>query len=207
METLIQQLISEGYLKTSSIIEAFKYVDRKDFLPEEMKKHAYLNQALPIGYRQTISQPLVVAFMLELLEPKQGEKILEIGTGSGWQTALLSKLVGKEGSVTTIERIEELMRQAEKNLSTYQNENIKIIKGDGAKGYKERAPYDKIIAAATCVRVPSAWKSELKIGGYVVAPVGESIIQIEKKSAKEFKKKEYAGFRFVPLITDEKPRK
>src|SRR3990167_725228 len=107
-EDLINELIKDGYLKTPAIIEAFKRIDRKDFVPEEMKEMAYENTALPIGEKQTISQPLVVAFMLELLELKSGEKILEIGTGSGWNTALMAKIAGEKGKIISIERIKEL---------------------------------------------------------------------------------------------------
>ncbi|MCD6283661.1 protein-L-isoaspartate O-methyltransferase, partial [bacterium] len=96
METLIQQLISEGYLKTPEIIKAFREIDRKDFVPSYLKKEAYINAPLPIGFGQTISQPLTVAFMLELLQPKRGDKILDIGSGSGWTTALLAYIVGQK---------------------------------------------------------------------------------------------------------------
>jgi len=203
-EELIENLIKGGYLKTPAIIEAFKSVDRKDFVPEEVKDLAYENTALPIGQKQTISQPLVVAFMLELLELKFGEKVLEIGTGSGWKTALLAKLVGESGKIFSIERIKELNEFAGKNLSRYgflEKGTVELILADGSKGYSEQAPFDKIIAAASAENLPIVWQEQLKIGGRLVAPVQESIVVIDKIAKDQFDRKEYFGFNFVPLVT------
>jgi protein-L-isoaspartate(D-aspartate) O-methyltransferase len=199
-EDLINTLVKDGYLKTPAIIEAFKKIDRRDFVPEEQKERVYVNEALPIGYGQTISQPLVVAFMLELLEVKPGEKILEIGTGSGWKTALLAELGAK---VFSIERIEELRSFAKKNLEKYQfleKGMIKLLAGDGSKGYLPEAPFDKIIAAAAAEKLPAAWKDQLKIGGRIVAPVKDSIEVLDKSAKGKFRTKEYFGFSFVPLV-------
>jgi len=208
-ENLINSLIKDGYLKTSGIIEAFKKINRKDFVSEEYKNEAYINAPLPIGFGQTISQPLTVAFMLELLEPKKGERILDIGSGSGWQTAILSSIVGDPpaggGRVVGMERIPELKEMAERNVSKYNfiEKNIaSIILADGSFGYKRESPYDKIIAGAAAVKdIPMEWKKQLKIGGRIVAPVGHSVIVIDKISKNEYTKKEYFGFSFVPLIT------
>src|SRR3989344_2828199 len=203
-EELIENLIKGGYLKTPAIIEAFKSVDRKDFVPEEVKDLAYENTALPIGQKQTISQPLVVAFMLELLELKFGEKVLEIGTGSGWKTALLAKLVGESGKIFSIERVKELNEFAGKNLSRYgflEKGTVELILADGSKGYSEQAPFDKIIAAASAENLPIVWQEQLKIGGRLVAPVQESIVVIDKIAKDQFDRKEYFGFNFVPLVT------
>src|SRR3989338_5545910 len=116
-EELLESFIKEGYLKSPAIIEAFKAIDRKDFVTEEMKEQAYENSALPLMAGQTISQPLVVAFMLELLDLKPGEKVLDIGTGSGWNAALLAYLVGKNGKIISIERLEELHNFAKVNIA------------------------------------------------------------------------------------------
>lgn len=196
-EELIKELAQDGYLKTPAVIEVFRAVDRKDFLPPEVRDRAYDNTALPIGYSQTISQPLVVAFMLELLELKPGGKVLEIGTGSGWKTALITRLVGDNGAVFSIERVPELYNFAKENLKSYP---AKLILGDGSLGYPEAAPYDKIIAAAAAEEIPPAWKEQLKIGGRIVAPVKDSIITLDKVAKDQFQERQYFGFAFVPLI-------
>lgn len=204
-EKLIQNLIYDGYLKTPSIIEAFKNIDRADFVPKNFKNIAYENKPLPIDFDQTISQPLTVAFMLELLEPKPGEKILDIGSGSGWQATLLAYIVGNKGKVITIERIPELKSLAEKNISKYnfiENKIVQIFQGDGVLGYEQEAPYDKIIAAASSKTLPVSWKNQLKIGGKIIAPIGESIYVFKKESQNKFIEEQYFGFTFVPLMSD-----
>lgn len=201
-EELIENLKLAGYLKSQPVIEAFNSIDRKDFLPENLQNQAYENTALPIGEKQTISQPLVVAFMLELLELKPGEKILEIGTGSGWNTALMAKIIGEQGKIYSIERIETLHNFAKENISKYgfPAGAVELIFGDGSRGFSGEAPYDKIIAAAAGEEIPSAWKDQLKIGGRIVAPVKDKIIILDKTAKDKFEKKEYFGFSFVPLI-------
>jgi protein-L-isoaspartate(D-aspartate) O-methyltransferase len=209
---LIDTLIKEGCLKTLEIIEAFRKIKRIDFLPEDMRGLAELNQALPIGYGQTISQPLVVAFMLELLQPKKGEKILDIGSGSGWTTALLAEIVrekslpaGRQGKVVAVDIVPELVEFGKKNVEKYnfiEKGIVEFICLDGSKGYGKEAPYDKILAsAASSARVPKAWNRQLKIGGRIVAPVDSSIQLFTKKNENEFQEKEYPGFAFVPLIS------
>ncbi|MBI2013030.1 MAG: protein-L-isoaspartate O-methyltransferase [Candidatus Colwellbacteria bacterium] len=203
-EELVDELIRGGYLKNPALIDAFREIKREDFVPEEFKEEAYVNAPLPIGEGQTISQPLTVAFMLELLLPQPGERILDVGTGSGWQAALLAHTVGENGKVIAIERIEELKIMAETNINKYKSlvPRIDIILGDGSKGYEEEAPYDKIIAAAAAEEVPAAWKEQLKTGGTIVAPVGASVVVMSKINAERFETREYYGFSFVPLILD-----
>ena len=134
---LVEFLIKEGWLKTPEIIKAFRKIKREDFLPDEMKSSAGLNEALPIGFGQTISQPLTVAFMLELLQPTAGDKILDVGSGSGWTSALLAKIVGKRGRIIAIEKIKELKEFGEKNIAKYgfiKKEVVVCVLGDGSRG-------------------------------------------------------------------------
>jgi len=207
--TLIDYLIKEGWLKTPRIIDAFKKIKRVDFLPEDAKDLAELNEALPIGFGQTISQPLVVAFMLELLDPRPGEKILDVGSGSGWTTALLAKIVTsdkqqeKKGKVIAIEIIPELTKFGEKNVAKYnfiKKGIVEFVCADASKGYKKEAPFDKILASASAKELPWAWKEQLKISGRIVIPIGNSIWLFIKKSEDGFEQIEYPGFVFVPLI-------
>lgn len=161
IKSLIGELKRDGYLKSPRLIKAFSKIKRIDFVPKELWGEAYGNYPLPIGEGQTISQPLTVAFMLELLEPRPGEKILEIGAGSGWQTALLAYAVssvksqGSSGLVVAVERIPELAKMAERNISKYnfiEKGIVKIILGDGSLGaplaLRPVEGFDKIIAAA-----------------------------------------------------------
>jgi len=202
---LIDHLINEGWLKAPRIIEAFRRIKRVDFLPKDLEDLAELNEALPIGYGQTISQPLVVVFMLEQLEPKEGDKILDIGSGSGWTSALLGEIVGKKGRVIAIDVIPELVEFGKNNVAKYnfiEKGIVEFICADGSKGYKKEAPYDGIlVSAAVQTEVPRAWKEQLKIGGRIVTPIGSSIWLFTKKSESKFEEIEYPGFAFVPLIS------
>ncbi|MFH1461081.1 MAG: protein-L-isoaspartate O-methyltransferase [Patescibacteria group bacterium] len=205
-EGLIDKLIEQDYLKSPLIIEAFRKIKRADFVSEKIIEEkgkewaGNYNAPLPIGQGQTISQPLTVAFMLELLEPKPGNKILDIGSGSGWQTALLCQIVGERGFVCAIEIIPELKELGEKNVSKYNFKNAEFICGDGSQGLVAQAPFDKIIAAASAQEIPVAWKEQLKVGGRLVAPVKNSIWLLIKKGENQFEEKEYPGFVFVPLV-------
>ena len=201
MKQLIENLISNGYLKTPEIIEAFYKIDRVDFIPEELKAEAQVNMPLPIGYDQTISQPLTVAFMLELLQPKSGYKILDVGSGSGWQSSLLAYITGNEGRVIAIERIPELSEFGKNNSQKYNFKNLEFVVGDGSAGYKDEAPYDRIIVAAAAFnKIPEELKKQLKINGRLVIPVKNSIWLVIKTEENKFEKKEFPGFVFVPLV-------
>lgn len=225
-KNLIQSLVDEGYLKTPEIISAFEQIDRADFVLDKHKENAYENHPLPIGHRQTISQPLTVAFMLELLcggspdaqggrgpDSCVGKKILDVGSGSGWTTALLAHIVSNaerqatrdkgQGKVYGIERMPEICKFGQKNLAKYFDDSrAKIICGDGTLGLPEEAPFDKILAGATASKeIPEAWRKQLKVGGKIVAPARESIWLFTKKSETQWEEKEFPGFMFVPLIS------
>ena len=199
-EELVNHLISNGSLKTKEIIEAFRKVDRKNFCLKEYKELAYVDEPLPILAGQTISQPTTVAIMTEALQPQKGDKVLEIGTGSGYQAAILAEIV-KPGMVFTIERIKELVEFAKKNLKNY--ENVKVIYGDGSKGLKEEAPFDCIIVTACAPKVPDVLIEQLSFGGRMVIPVGERessqrVLLITKKE--KIETVDLGPFIFVPLI-------
>ncbi len=201
--SLIDNLVKEGWLKTDRVIEAFREIKREDFMPEEIKKLAEVNEALPIGEGQTISQPLVVAFMIEKLKVSEGDNVLDIGSGSGWTTGILSYLVGKRGRVTALEVVPELKEFGERNVSKYnfiKKGITRFVLADGTKGFKKEAPFGRIlVSAAVQGEIPPAWKEQLKEGGIIAASVRNSIWVLEKKE-EEFKKEEYPGFAFVPLV-------
>jgi len=203
MEKLIDNLINQGYLKTPAIIEAFRKINRIDFLPQEEKYRAYLNIPLPIGYGQTCSQPLTVAFMLEQLQPQKGDKVLDVGFGSGWLTALLAQIVGETGEVYALERIANLKEFGAENIAKYNFIKKGVVKCfcfDGTKGWPSRAPYDKIIVSASAKKIPLPLKEQLKVNGRLVIPILDSIWVIVKKAEDEFEENEFSGFTFVPLV-------
>jgi protein-L-isoaspartate(D-aspartate) O-methyltransferase len=205
---LIDELIRDGYLKAPEIISAFKKIKRDDFILPENKNDSEINAPLPIGYGQTISQPLTVAFMLELLEPKEGEKILDVGSGSGWTTALLAEIVGKKGKVFALEIIPKLKEFGEKNVSRYnfiKKGTVLFIEGDGWQGLPEFAPFDKVLVSAAASRIPEKLLEQIKIGGRLVIPIGENyqtqeIVLIDKIGENKYKEKRFPGFVFVPLV-------
>ncbi len=203
MSKLVNDLIKHGYLKTDLIIDAFSEISRVEFVPKELELEAEKDIALPIGYGQTISQPLVVAFMLELLEPGRGHRILDVGSGSGWTTAILSYIVGKEGNVIALERIKELKEFGKKNADKYGFVKSGIAtfhQGDGHNGFPSRAPYDRILVSASGEEVPQALKDQLKIGGKMVIPVRNKIVYLQKEGEHDFYQEQFPGFYFVPLV-------
>ena len=200
---LIDQLISQGWLKTDRIIKAFQKIKRIDFVIDDFKNQADLNEALPIGFQQTISQPLTVAFMLELLEPKPGDNVLDIGSGSGWTTSLLAEIVGLKGKITALEINSQLKQFGEKNISKYnfiKKNIVQTVLADGSKGYSKNSLYDKILVSAAATRLPDCLKKQLKINGRIVLPIDSSLWLFVKKTETDFQAQEYPGFIFVPLI-------
>lgn len=194
-------LLGKG-IADKKVIDAIRTVPRHLFLDSSFEDHAYRDKAFPIGAEQTISQPYTVAFQTELLNSRPGHKILEIGTGSGYQTAVLLHLKTK---VYTIERQLELFKKTSIFFAKMGYRPKKTIFGDGYKGLPAEAPFDGIIVTAGAPDVPKALMAQLRIGGRLVIPIGvdEQIMTLYiRKSEKEFEKKEFGSFRFVPLLED-----
>lgn len=205
-QQLVVDLIESGVLKTPAIIAAFEIIDRADFLPSSISPgQAYVNEPLPIGFGQTVSQPWTVAFMLEKLQPTAGQKVLDIGSGSGWQTALLVHLVGNKGKVIGLELIPELCQASRQNLTHYNFLRRGVVELhclNGAKGFPIAAPFDRIISAASVPEIPSAWLEQLKVGGRLVAPVDSTIVVMEKLAPDKFNTQTFPGFAFVPFVNE-----
>ena len=196
LENLKEKLFSK------EILSAFEKVKRENFVPENMKDRAYEDTALPIGFKQAISQPYTIATMFSLLKIKKGQKILEIGSGCGYVLALLSEIVGRKGKVFGIEIIQNLFEESKKNLKNYKN--IKVYFGDGKLGLPEEKPFDAIIISAAYNKIPERLIEQLKENGIITAPLGnkygQSLVAYQKVNGKLKLKKEIPGFIFVPLV-------
>ncbi len=202
---LVDFLKAEKVLKSERVVAAFEAVDRKDFVPREMAEAAYVDEPLPIGFGQTISQPSTVAFMLEHLAAKEGDVVFDVGSGSGWQAAMLAHIVGQTGKVYTAEIIPELCEFGQENIKKYLESAKRIISecGNAAKGVSSlphKESLDKIIVAATVDEMPTVWRAQLKIGGKMIYPSRESLFEETKISGSEFKLVKYPGFVFVPFV-------
>jgi len=200
MDRLVDDMISSNMLKSPLIIDAFRTIDRKYFVPEEYAEDAYFDAPLPIGNYQTISQPSTVAFMLERLDPQDGNTVLDIGSGSGWTTALLCYMVGDKGSVTGLERVETLVEQGSENLAKFGFHTPCHIEKARDKLGLQGKQFDRILVSASADEVPEELFPQLKTGGILVIPIGESIFKFTKISETQIDKEEFYGFVFVPLI-------
>ncbi len=200
MDRLVDDMISSGMLQSPLIIDAFRTIDRKYFVPEEYEDEAYADMPLPIGDYQTISQPSTVAFMLERLAPQDGNTVLDIGSGSGWTTALLCYMVGDKGSVIGLERISSLVEQGRENLSKFRFNSHCHIERAGEELGLPGKQFDRILVSASADEIPETLFVQLKIGGILVIPIGESIFKFTKVSETQVDKEEFYGFVFVPLI-------
>lgn len=198
---LIEELKNKG-ITDKKVLEAFYDVPRHYFLDRAFLNQAYSNVAFQIGAGQTISQPFTVAFQSQLLEVKSGDKILEIGTGSGFQTAILCALKAK---VYSIERQRELHLRAKETLAQLPY-NPKLRYGDGYKGWEAFAPFDGIIITCGAPFIPEALKIQLKVGGYMIIPLGEGkmqkMLRLKKISEDQFEMEEFGDFSFVPMLKD-----
>jgi len=198
-EELIRHLIDRGALKADSIIEAFRQIDRIDFVSDSTGSDVYEDHPLSIGFQQTISQPTTVAMMFEMLSPKKGDKILDIGSGSGWTTALLSYIAGETGHVTGMERLSSLVEFGRGNLKKYNFQNAEIVPAGKALGLPGET-FNRILVSASADEFPAELASQLKTGGKLVIPVLDSIYEITKKENGELDGLRHYGFTFVPLI-------
>jgi len=202
LKLLIGELKTQG-IKDKLVLKALEEIPRKLFVPKDLREEAYENHPLHIGHNQTISQPYTTAFMLQDLELKRDDIVLEIGTGSGWSTALTAYICEK---IYSIETIPELSKIAKENIKKTKLKNIKIITGDGSKGLKKYSPYDKIIVNAACSQVPKTLISQLKDNGILICPVGnlyeQNLLKIVKEKDK-IKTYNLGGFIFVPLVSEE----
>ena len=197
---LVDYLIRKRVLQSPALINAIQKIDRKDFVIDSEKINAYQDYSLPIGCGQTISQPRTVAFMLELLDPQKGEKILDLGSGCGRTTALLAKVAGRKGEVYGVEIIPELVKFGQKNLAKYNLPQAQIVEAGKEYGLPAKAPFDKILVSAASDEIPEGLIQQLTTGGKMVIPMQNRIVCLEKISDFEFQTKEFEGDFFVPLV-------
>lgn len=195
------QIVRRG-VSDPLVLAAMGAIEREKFVLAEYADMAYADSALPIGFGQTISQPYIVAYMIEALGLKGGERVLEIGTGSGYAAAVLAEIAGK---VITIECVVELAESARKLLAGLGCDNVVVITGDGTRGSMENAPFDAIVVTAGGPEIPQSLRDQLKIGGRMVIPVGASqtfqeLVRVTRKSREEFTEEKLCSVRFVPLV-------
>jgi len=203
---LIGKLSKYGYIKTEKVKKAMNTVPREEFIPKEKRSYAYVDRPLHLVKGQTISAPHMVAIICETLELEENMKVLEIGTGFGYNAAVVAEVMNKKGHVYTIERLKSLAKIAKEKLKVTGYENVvDIIIGDGTLGYEKEAQFDRIYGTAGAPYIPEDLKKQLKVGGKLLIPVGnnlnfQELICIVKKSENEFKEKSLGGVGFVPMI-------
>lgn len=202
-----QQLIDywkiSGTITDEKLLKAFNEVPRELFIRDGFEEEAYGDYPLPIGGGQTISQPTTVMLMTQALELKEGQKVLEVGAGSGWQAAIIGKIVGNKGKVITTEIIPELAEFAGNNIKKAKIRNVEVINYDGSQGYEKEAPYDRVIITAACPKIPPPLINQLKNNGIIVAPVGSLVFGQDmlklRKTKLGIEQESLGSFVFVPL--------
>lgn len=202
-EIMVRDQIGARGVRNNKILEVFRKVPRHLFVDPGNRHRSYMDHPLPIGNEQTISQPYIVAFMVESLDLKKGDNVLEIGTGSGYQTAILAEIAGE---VYTIERIGSLQEKAVKVLTGLGYNNIYFKTGDGTEGWPARAPFNSIIVSAAAGEIPGTLLDQLSLGGRMIIPAGEGWMQellLISRETSGFKKQNLGACRFVPLIAGE----
>ena len=197
---MVKTQIGNRGVKDSATLAALRKVPRHSFVPTDQVANAYEDRPLAIGYGQTISQPYIVGYMTEIIKPKAGQKVLEIGTGSGYQAAVLAEIVGK---VYTIEIVEDLGKQATTRLKNLGYKNIETKTADGYHGWKEHAPFDAIVVTAAAEFIPPPLKEQLKDGGRMIIPVGSPYmtqqLMLIEKTGKSYRTTSKMPVRFVPF--------
>lgn len=200
---MIDKLVASGYLKSETVIEAMKKVERHLFVPENVKMHAYADQPLPVGEGQTISAPHMVAMMCELLKLEKGLKVLEIGAGTGYHACVVAEII-KGGKIYSVESKTRLVERARENITSAGCTGVELIEGDGTEGYEKEAPYDRVFVTAGAPGIPPPLIEQLKAGGRLLMPVGtryvQSLVQADKTTSGDVKKRTLSGCAFVPLI-------
>lgn len=201
-ELMVEHQLKTRGIRDPDVLDAMLKVPRHEFVPENMRKHAYNDEPLPIGEGQTISQPYIVAYMTEMLKAAKRHRALEIGTGSGYQTAILAEIVQQ---VFSVELIEGLSRSAQQTLQRLGYNNVMYKIGDGSLGWEEYAPYDAIIVTAAPSHVPSALEGQLKLGGRMILPVGDTYQELVllTREKRKLKRRTLIPVRFVPLISEQ----
>ena len=197
-EAMVAEQIVARAIRDPATLRALAKVPRHRFVPSRYEHEAYGDHPLPIGHGQTISQPYIVAFMTEALGLKGGEKVLEVGTGSGYQAAVLAEIAAQ---VYTIEIVEPLAREAETRLGGLGYENVHVRAGDGYAGWPEAAPFDGILVTAAAPRIPEPLKQQLRDGGRLVVPVGEGVqeLTVVTRKGDTFREERLLPVRFVPM--------
>ncbi len=197
-------LVDAGTLRTPRLIDVFSATPRADFVPPELQRAAVTVDApLGIGHGQTVSQPTTVATMLELTQPRPGDRVLDVGTGSGWLAALLARAVGPSGVVVTMERVPELAARAQEAFVRAGVANVVPRVGDAAQGVPDEAPYDVIVSAASSRQVPRVWIDELKPGGRLLHPISGMGLRLLRKDAQgNVTTEDHPGYVFVPLVSE-----
>ncbi|MEM4335465.1 MAG: protein-L-isoaspartate(D-aspartate) O-methyltransferase [Candidatus Anstonellales archaeon] len=196
---MVKRLKETGFLLSPVVENAMLSIDRKYFVPEKYIEDAYYDVALPIKNQSTISAPGVVAFMLSHLDLKKGQDVLEVGTGSGYNAAIIAKIISP-GKLTTTEIDGEVLEIARKNLSRFNFKNIELIHCDGSAGYEKNAPYDRIIVTGAMPAIPESLRSQLKPDGLLISPVGQYFQKLVLYSKKDKTYKELLDVVFVPIV-------
>lgn len=200
-ERMVDSQIAARGIIDPAVLEAMRNVPREEFIAEELREQAYADGPLPIGSSQTISQPFIVARMVEALRLKPDDRVLEIGAGSGYAAAVIAEIVDK---MYAIERHEDLAREADERLKRLGYDNVEVCHGDGTKGWKEKAPFDAIVVAAAGPKIPESLRAQLAEGGRLVIPIGahvfdQTLIRITRKGD-HFEQEHLEAVRFVPLV-------